>query len=104
MDWTEEKMIELWHLWKNGHSGTQIAEIMHTTKNAVISRVHRSGFPGRPSPVGLRGAANPNHPSYRARAIKPTTTLAVAKSSVITRGATGFISPFDNRTPRPVVR
>jgi hypothetical protein len=94
MDWTEQKIIELWHLWDKGHSAKDIAEKIGATKNAVISRAHRSGFPGRPSPIGQRGP----------RAIKPATTLTVAKSSAIVRGTTGHKSPFDNLIHRPVVR
>ncbi len=42
MSWTPEKEERLRHLWKKGHSGSQIAKMLgDTTRNAVIGKAHR---------------------------------------------------------------
>ena len=42
MSWTPEKEEKLKELWKKGHSGSQIANMLgDTTRNAVIGKVHR---------------------------------------------------------------
>ena len=42
MSWTKEKEEKLKDLWKKGHSGSQIANILgNTTRNAVIGKAHR---------------------------------------------------------------
>lgn len=62
------------------------------------------GPPPKPTTVTYVPRPDPLAAKLKAIIAKPATTLTVAKSSVIARGATGFISPFDNFTPRPVVR
>lgn len=48
MPWTEERVTLLRELWMAGLSASQCASILGgVTRNAVISKVHRSGFPGR---------------------------------------------------------
>ena len=40
--WTAEKEKKLKQLWTEGHSASQIAEILgNTTRNAVIGKAHR---------------------------------------------------------------
>tara|TARA_B100000749_G_scaffold213157_1_gene168003 strand:+ start:134 stop:628 length:495 start_codon:yes stop_codon:yes gene_type:complete len=42
MSWTPEKEEKLKELWKKGHSGSQIANMLgNTTRNAVIGKAHR---------------------------------------------------------------
>ena len=42
MSWTSEKEQKLRQLWKEGHSGSQIAVMLgNTTRNAVIGKAHR---------------------------------------------------------------
>ena len=42
MSWTPEKEQKLRELWKKGHSGSQIANMLgDTTRNAVIGKAHR---------------------------------------------------------------
>ena len=42
MSWTPEREKQLRELWKKGHSGSQIANIIgNVTRNAVIGKAHR---------------------------------------------------------------
>ena len=42
MNWTPEREEKLRQLWKKGHSGSQIANLLgDTTRNAVIGKAHR---------------------------------------------------------------
>ena len=42
MSWTSEKEQKLRQLWKEGHTGSQIAVMLgNTTRNAVIGKAHR---------------------------------------------------------------
>ena len=42
MTWTPEREEKLRELWKKGHSGSEIANILgNTTRNAVIGKAHR---------------------------------------------------------------
>ena len=42
MSWTTERENKLRELWKKGHSGSEIANILgNTTRNAVIGKAHR---------------------------------------------------------------
>ena len=42
MNWTPEREEKLRELWKKGHSGSQIANLLgSTTRNAVIGKAHR---------------------------------------------------------------
>jgi GcrA cell cycle regulator len=48
MNWTDDRLEELKTLWAEGHSISTIADRLgHTTRNAVIGKVHRLGLPGR---------------------------------------------------------
>lgn len=49
--WTDEKDARLRALWNEGVTGSQIAERMGMTKNAVIGRVHRLKLQPRVSPL-----------------------------------------------------
>tara|TARA_B100001123_G_scaffold409082_1_gene502907 strand:- start:132 stop:626 length:495 start_codon:yes stop_codon:yes gene_type:complete len=46
--WTPEREEKLIQLWKKGHSGSQIANMLGgTTRNAVIGKAHRLNLPAR---------------------------------------------------------
>jgi len=48
MSWNTEKEEKLRQLWKQGHSGSQIANMLgNTTRNAVIGKAHRLKLPAR---------------------------------------------------------
>ena len=48
MSWTPEKEEKLKQLWKKGHTGSQIANIIgNTTRNAVIGKAHRLNLESR---------------------------------------------------------
>ena len=48
MSWTPEKETKLRELWKKGHTGSEIANILgDTTRNAVIGKAHRLNLPAR---------------------------------------------------------
>ena len=49
--WTAERDSQLRALWDAGVSGSQIADRMGMTKNAVIGRAHRLKLPPRVSPI-----------------------------------------------------
>ena len=48
MSWTTERERKLKELWKQGHTASQIAEILgDTTRNAVIGKAHRLNLQAR---------------------------------------------------------
>ena len=48
MSWTAEREEKLRQLWKKGHSGSEIANILgETTRNAVIGKAHRLNLQAR---------------------------------------------------------
>ena len=48
MSWNSEREEKLRQLWKQGHSGSEIAKILgNTTRNAVIGKAHRLKLPAR---------------------------------------------------------
>jgi GcrA cell cycle regulator len=49
--WTDELKARLAVLWSDGHSASEIARRMGTTKNAVIGKANRMGLARRPSPI-----------------------------------------------------
>ncbi len=51
MDWTEETIAQLRHLWSEGHSTAEIGRRLGVTKNAVVGKAHRLLLPPRPSPI-----------------------------------------------------
>lgn len=60
--WTEESVSKLRKLWDEGDSLSVIAgKIGGLNRNQVVSKVHRLGLPGRPSPLG--GKSPPVVPS-----------------------------------------
>ena len=51
--WTPDRDAQLRAFWDAGHTGTKIARLMGATKNSIIGRVHRLGFPKRAIPAAL---------------------------------------------------
>ena len=48
MSWTPEREEKLKQLWKKGHTGSEIANMLgSTTRNAVIGKAHRLNLPAR---------------------------------------------------------
>ena len=59
MSWTPEREEKLRQLWKQGHSGSQIASILgNTTRNAVIGKVFRLKLASRITSKKLEGKKN----------------------------------------------
>ena len=59
--WTEEKVEKLKTMWADGCSGGAIAQALGTTRNAVISKVHRLKLenpPGTHLHAGPKGEAS----------------------------------------------
>src|SRR5262245_10870139 len=50
-NWTEAQVERLKYLWAQGRSGQQIADDLHTTRNAVLGKVFRLGLPLRKPPA-----------------------------------------------------
>ena len=77
MSWTPEREEKLKELWKKGHSGSQIANILGgTTRNAVIGKAHR---------LKLQARALSKHPIAKEHAEKNKNT--VVKTQKIGRKA-----------------
>ena len=69
MSWTPEREEKLKQLWKKGHSGSQIANILgNVTRNAVIGKAHRLNLSGRS--VSKRAVAKGNTEKENAPEIK----------------------------------
>ena len=64
MSWTTERERKLKELWKNGHTASQIAEMLgDTTRNAVIGKAHRLNLQARAAskkPLAKINAENNN--------------------------------------------
>jgi GcrA cell cycle regulator len=55
--WSEDRVITLSRLWRDGLSASQIAkQLGGVTRNAVIGKVHRLGLSGRALPSAPRAA------------------------------------------------
>ncbi len=57
MAWTDERIALLKQYWAEGHSASQIAELLGDglSRNAVIGKAHRMGLASRPSPLKAGG-------------------------------------------------
>ena len=65
MSWTPEREEKLRHLWKKGHTASQIAGLLgETTRNAVIGKAHRLNLDARaPSKTSSPRASAENNSS-----------------------------------------
>lgn len=54
-DWPYERLVRLCELWEGSQTGSEIADTLHTTKNAVLGKAHRlinrGALVARPSPL-----------------------------------------------------
>jgi GcrA cell cycle regulator len=71
MSWTTERERKLKELWKNGHTASQIAEMLgDTTRNAVIGKAHRLNLQARAAskkPLAKINAENNNMQGVKAQ-------------------------------------
>ena len=78
--WSREQIEQLTQLWTDGWSGSQIGHKIGKSRNAVIGKVHRMGFPLRmqePRKDGLRPQRKkPTDPRRQHRAATPRTPRA----------------------------
>ena len=69
MSWTTERERKLKELWKNGHTASQIAEMLgDTTRNAVIGKAHRLNLQARAAskkPLAKVNAENNNTQGFK---------------------------------------
>tara|TARA_B100001179_G_scaffold222974_1_gene199916 strand:+ start:211 stop:708 length:498 start_codon:yes stop_codon:yes gene_type:complete len=69
MSWTPEREEKLKQLWKKGHTGSEIANMLgSTTRNAVIGKAHRLNLPARS--VSRRSTQNVNTEKDNAPEVK----------------------------------
>ena len=69
MSWTPEREEKLRELWKKGHSGSQIANMLgDTTRNAVIGKAHRLKLEARS--ISKKSTSKPNTEKNTAPEIK----------------------------------
>ena len=61
-EWTPEARQRLAELWASDLSAGKIAELMNTSKNAIVGKAHRMNLPPRPSPIGPK---NPDSKTAR---------------------------------------
>ena len=93
--WPQPKDDLLRQLWLRGDTGTQIAQEMGITKNAVVGRVHRLRLPARPSPikVGARQNSAPRHGGVVVRRAAAGVEFPPASAARTSLGATGAPRP-----------
>lgn len=58
-EWTDALIARLSSLWGDGHTAAEIGRRLHISKNAVVGKVHRLGFPKRQSPIIRTGSPKP---------------------------------------------
>ena len=69
MSWTPEREEKLKELWKKGHTGSQIANMLgNTTRNAVIGKAHRLKLEARS--ISKKSTSKPNTEKNNAPEIK----------------------------------
>lgn len=87
--WTEEKVKRLEALWDDPtNSASDIAKVFGVSKNAVVSKAHRLGLPGRPSPIKPKGSGRgPGCNRWRARRKALLAGIAAAQAGRVGEGA-----------------
>jgi hypothetical protein len=74
--WTPQNLIKLKELWASGLGGTEIARELHTTRCAVLGKVHRMGFPKRkPDQMTKNRPRTAKHKTYHIQRSQPTPEL-----------------------------
>lgn len=51
IQWTADMESRLRALWDSGLSGSEIGRLLGVSKYSAVSKAHRIGLPGRPSPI-----------------------------------------------------
>lgn len=84
MAWTDERVELLRKYWAEGHTASQIAELLGDglTRNAVIGKAHRMKLAARPSPL-KRGSTR----KTAAKATKPATKATTEKAAAPAKAA-----------------
>ncbi|MFN7340226.1 MAG: GcrA family cell cycle regulator [Opitutia bacterium] len=92
--WPQEKDDLLRQLWLRGDTGTEIAQEMGITKNAVVGRAHRLRLPARLSPIkaGQRQNSAPRHGGIVVRRAAAGVVIPPAPAAT-SLGATGAPRP-----------
>jgi GcrA cell cycle regulator len=75
-DWDEGAIARLHKLWGEGHSTQKIADLMGTTKHAIVGKAHRLGLMARPSPILRDAAPKPRKPRPLAKGASTLAPLA----------------------------
>lgn len=94
--YTPAVLAKMRQLWDDGHSVSDIAQQLGRgyTKNAVMGKIHRLGFPPRPSPIKTDGVRKEYIPRAKRETLPPTPPPQPPTGP---RPATSFID-----TPQPV--
>lgn len=50
-DWSPEALTKARALWDAGYSASEIGRAIGTSKNSLVGKAHRLGWPSRPSPI-----------------------------------------------------
>lgn len=82
-EWDDEKRRKLPILWAQGHSTKEIAFRLGLGKNQVIGAIHRSGLPGRPSPIYRDGQRTAPKPYVRRTPVVTLPSLASLAATVV---------------------
>lgn len=85
MAWTDERIALLKKYWAEGHSASQIAELLGDglSRNAIIGKAHRMGLAARPSPLKTASpkTADPAGKAPAKRAARPKVEAAPSKAA-----------------------
>jgi GcrA cell cycle regulator len=93
--WPQPKDDLLRQLWLRGDTGTEIAQHMGITKNAVVGRAHRLRLPARPSPIRAGQRQNSAPPPARSTVRRAAAGVVIppAPAATTSLGATGAPRP-----------
>lgn len=99
MEWIEDTISRLRHLWGEGHSTAEIGRRLGVSKNAVVGKAHRLDLPARPSPIRRGGSgAAPRRPAPK-RVAGPT--LPPLTSAVVPAAESVMRMPLTATVQRP---
>jgi len=87
--WTPAEDSDLARMWLDGRKVRDIAKTMGRSKNSCISRAHRIGLPGRPSPIMRRPGGAAGVKVSRQRTVR----MVAAAPAVVPEPVTVFLPP-----------